>query len=232
MKSEVLKWSVVAVVGLILSCSATNVNNVNRIGEKCSETMPCLELFQCSKQLLRKGRYQYKFSDSIASRQLLICTSQLASEGNKDAHKYLIDYFKAKKAFHDSHYDRYQQNPSIFASSEKSPEVLAFSKLRGKEAFELALSYIETCVCRPFIKNSDEVYPSEETFTIIDNIIAPMISSIGDQKWLDNYFTQNSINRFQDSFFKSPLKEQHALQYNALLKAYKEGKIVLKKYGE
>jgi hypothetical protein len=232
MKNIIFYCSIIVGTGLILSCSGAKLNNLNKISEGCHEKMSCLELFQCSKHLLKKVKYDYRFSDSIASRQLLFCTGQLASEGNKEAHKYLINYFKVKNLNHQQNPDKYQQNPAIFASSIKSPEVIAFSKLRGKEAFELALEYVETCVCKPFIKHSDETFPIEETFTIIDHIISPMISSIGDQKSLEKYFTQMSINRFQESFFKSPLKEQHALQYNALLKAYKEGKIVFKKYGE
>lgn len=214
-----------------MSCSSVKPNHYKRISVVCNENMSCFDFFQCSKELLKKGKYQYRYSDSIASRQLLLCASQLASEGNKDAHKYLITYFTVRKLNQQNNPDRYLQNPANFASSEKNPEVLAFSKLRGKDAFELALEYIKTCVCRPF-QGLDVAFPSEETFTIIDHIISPMISSIDGQKWLDKYFAQMSINRFQESFFKSPLKEQHALQYNALLKAYKEGKIVLKKYGE
>jgi hypothetical protein len=161
-----------------------------------------------------------------------LCTSQLASEGNEEAHKYLITYFTVKKINQQKNPDRYLQNPAIFATTEKNPEVIAFSKLRGKEAFELALAYIETCVCRPFIKHSDGTYPSEETFTIIDFVISPMIRTIGGHKWLDSYFRALSIDRFQNSFLKFSPEEQHALHFNALVKAYKEGKVVLKEYGE
>lgn len=215
---------------LNISCSS-KVVRAEGITEPCTDKLPCMELFDCSKQLLKKGEYRYRFSDSIASRQLLLCTGQLASEGNKEAHKYLIEYFNVKKAFHVNHHDRYQQNPAIFASSLNSPEVVAFSKLRGTEAFELALAYIERCVCRPFIKNSDETYPSEETYTIIDYIIDPMIKTIDGKNRLYLYFN------LKPELISTPIKGvsgkiEHEYKYNALKKAYNEGKIILKKYGE
>jgi hypothetical protein len=222
------------VISLIFnySCSIIKSKKTVRINLECNEKMACTDLFNCSKILLKKGKYQHSFSDSVSSRQLLLCASQMASDGNNEAHKYLIEFFKVMKLNYKTNTDRYKNNPAIFAETKVSPMVIAFSKLRGTDAFELALEYINKCVCRPFVPNSDETYPSEETSTIIDFVISPMIKSIDDQKWLSSYFSKMSIDRFQDSFSKFSPEERHALQYNALIKAYKDGKIVLKKYGE
>ncbi len=207
---------------ILISCRTTNkkYNNLN-----CDNYKSCNAVYSCYKSYFEIENAVY-INDSININDLLLCTIKLAQSGNKDAHKTLLDYYKKSKQY----YIKANVLPSNICKYYYLSAPKVFSKLRGKEAFELALEFAEKTDC---IDTDDVVGGGNLGLNVIEYIIDPMIKSVGGEMNMRGYLNvDNYKNRSIKPTSSDPCQRAHEFTYGELVKAYKEGKILLKKYGE
>jgi hypothetical protein len=218
-------YKVIVIFALFFnSCSSSKVVKNNN----CDSTSSCIEKFDCYKNKLNSPYSHFNpNSTTKIYDNLLICTAQLAHNGKKEAQKSLFKFYKIQKIM----YEKYNSNLCEIAEVTSAPIVTSFSKLRGKEAFELALEYAKNTTCR---EPNDYINEGNYGLNVIIYIINPMIKSVkkGYQQEMlySNFdFDENVNTKPWDVKYCERI---HREAYDKLIKAYKEGKIVLKKYGE
>ncbi len=189
--------------------------------EDCSKQEECIAILNCYKDKIDINT----FTKQVYFQKVYQCMLNKA-ETSKIGQDLFI-------AFLNTEYNeliRQNGNPSEIAEIWYNPLPMAFSKLRGKEAFEISLKFASQTKCTD---TGDVVGGGNLGLNVIEYIVNPMIKSVGGYPDLSGYLSlDNHKNRSIKPTSSDPCERAHEVGYGELIKAYKEGKIVLKKYGE
>lgn len=207
------------------ACNRNAIEVNSLVCSKCSDKTYCKTLIKCGAQYFN-GFYERRINDSLSLDKILSCTIEEAKKGNRKAHKLLYDYFQKRY----NYYLEANYPASAIADFYYTREVEIFSEMRGVDIFELALEFAKDTKC---IDHGDMAGGGNLGISVIEYIINPMIKSVGGKGSMGMYlYVDNYKNSSIRGTSTDPCIRSHEVNYGELIKAYKEGKIVLKKYGE
>ena len=184
---------------------------------ECPTNNECSTTYECYHDILKHKDYIYNHKLN----KLIDCSIALAKQGDIEVEKSLVEYFENVYVFLRESIENDGVSNSLFDTELK--------QLRSPEAFEVAMKYARH---GQWNDHYDDIVPYHSGVSYIESTIAPMIKTI-DGKSYDQYFN------YHEMFFKGyectdaeSCQKMHDYIWNSLNDAWKEGKIVLKKYGE
>ena len=208
-----------------LGCkTATKFNDDNTNSEKlikCNyKGNNCDSIFYCYQNYFYSNPIAYDtFSKKVDLSTLMSCAKNLMKAGDIKGKNALINYysnlFKQDGADVMNYYNFIQ----------------TFKGMIDQEVFDLAMLYASKTKCH----SSDVIWEGDGNIgiNVIEYIINPMIKSVGGEFDMSMYlYVDNYKNRSVKPTSSDPCIASHEVNYGELIKAYKEGKIVLKKYGD
>ena len=169
----------------------------------------------------------FKSKEEISLDSLLECTITLAHQGEPSAQDDILAYFNNLKLV----YKNSGLELSYVAYDPYSKQVEIFGKMRGKEAFELALDYASESVN---LSTTDDLLGGHLGFITIRKIVLPMIKSVDDKTSFYDYLNKNIVNS-KKGLIENSEDIYQVLYENYLFElthAWNCGLIKLKEYGE